>query len=235
MTYRFLSNLGDLMKSILAISLAPPLLLCLAACETSLTPAAKQTSPETLEVDATSILAAQPASALSSSEAEVASVQPAESPAAPIETAAGRFETPGAAVETAAAQIEPVDLSGNWLLTLPAGYQYRATIEALEDGRYRLQTIGSFRGVYQLNGDVLQVVEPSDERLNVFDWQLHNGNSMTLVDETGASGARYAGATMGRQIESDAELPRQISAIGRPAVPRPPSTTRPSTAICATR
>lgn len=115
-----------------------------------------------------------------------------------------------------------MDLSGRWLLTLPAGYQYRVTIDALGENRYRLRSAVSFSGVYQLNGDVLQIIEPSDERLNVFDWQLHNINSMTLVSETGASGARYAGATMGRQFDPQGdELPHRITAIGRPAVPRP--------------
>jgi hypothetical protein len=120
-----------------------------------------------------------------------------------------------------------VDLSGNWLLTLPAGYQYRVTFDALRENRYRLRNAASFSGVYQLNGDVLQIVEPSNERLNVFDWQLHNVNSMTLVDETGASGPHYAGATMGRQVATDEALPKRVAAIGRPAVPRPPRTTSP--------
>lgn len=132
---------------------------------------------------------------------------------------------------TVAARMAAVDLSGDWLLTLPAGYQYRVRFEALGENRYRLQTAGSFRGVYQLNGDVLQVVEPSDARLNVFDWQLHNVNSMTLIDETGATGARYAGATLGRQIAADDELPKRVTAIGHPAVPRPPRTPAPPATV----
>lgn len=133
-------------------------------------------------------------------------------------------EAAPAAVAAEAPAAAPVDLAGDWLLTLPAGYQYRVSIDSLGENRFRLKNAVAFSGVYQLNGDVLQIVEPSDERLNVFDWQLHNVNSMTLVDETGASGARYVGATMGRQVRSEEEeLPRRISAIGRPAVPRPAS------------
>ena len=119
---------------------------------------------------------------------------------------------------------QSIDLSGRWLLTLPAGYQYRVTFSALGKDQYRLQNAVAFSGVYQLNGEVLQLIQPTDERLNVFDWQLHNVNSMTLVDETGASGADYAGATLGRQIDwDDSGFPKKVVAIGRPAVPRPRS------------
>ena len=108
------------------------------------------------------------------------------------------------------------DLAGRWLLTLPAGYQYRITIEALGENRYRFPSL-SFAGVYELKGQKLVMVEPVDKRMIVFDWTINNVNNLTLTDETGASGARYAGATLGRQIDWEAEdLPRRVATPVRP-------------------
>jgi hypothetical protein len=126
------------------------------------------------------------------------------------------------AAPLAAAEVAPsasVDLAGRWLLTLPAGFQYRVTLEAAGEGSYRITGGLAFAGVYELQGEKLAMVEPVDKRMTVFDWTLHNGNSLTLVAETGASGARYVGATLGRQIDWDAaELPLRVVTPTRPAI-----------------
>jgi hypothetical protein len=115
-------------------------------------------------------------------------------------------------------QPEKLDLAGRWLLTLPAGYQYRITLEAVGENRYRFPSL-AFAGVYELKGQKLVMVEPVDKRMTIFDWTINNVNNLTLTDETGASGARYVGATLGRQIDWEAEnLPRQIATPVRPAL-----------------
>jgi hypothetical protein len=111
-----------------------------------------------------------------------------------------------------------LDLAGRWLLTLPAGYQYRITLEAAGENRYRFPSL-AFAGVYELKGQKLVMLEPVDKRMTVFDWTINNVNSLTLTDETGASGARYAGATLGRQIDWEAEeLPQRVATPARPII-----------------
>lgn len=136
----------------------------------------------------------------------------------PVQTPAAARD---AATPLAARSDAPVDLSGRWLLTLPAGYQHRVIFEPLEDGRFRVPGSLAFAGIYRLDGNQLLMDEPVDERLTVFTWKIHNVNSLTLIDETGKSGARYAGATLGRQIEWDGQLPRTVPRIAvRATAPR---------------
>jgi hypothetical protein len=122
---------------------------------------------------------------------------------------------PAQAASEAATVEEPVaapaarfDLAGDWLMTLPAGFQYRVQLQRTDDGRYRLSSSGNSAGVYERRGDKLYMFAPEDERHDVFTWQVLNANTLQLVDETGASGARYAGATLSRQIAADAGLSR---------------------------
>lgn len=138
----------------------------------------------------------------------------------PARTAAAAEQAPAApltSAETAASA--GIDLSGRWLLTLPAGFQYRVTLEPAGEARYRISGGLAFAGVYELQGQKLAMIEPVDKRMTTFDWTLNNVNSLSLVAETGASGARYVGATLGRQIDWDAaELPRRVATPTRPAI-----------------
>lgn len=123
--------------------------------------------------------------------------------------------------EYQAYRVEPEDetnLAGRWLLTLPAGWQQRATIERLEDGRYRLPGHGNLNGVYVLEGRTLTLVEHSDDPMPNFVWEVLNDNTLRLrIDENNA-GANYLGATMGRQIDWDdfADNSRTTSRLTRP-------------------
>lgn len=114
--------------------------------------------------------------------------------------------------EQTAAEV-PLDLGGDWLLTLPAGFQYRVSFESLGEEFYRLRGAKNLAGKYERRGDRLYMSEPDRERHTVATWQLLNANTLTLIDETGASGARYAGATLGRQLAPDAELPRTAPVV----------------------
>jgi hypothetical protein len=128
---------------------------------------------------------------------------PAESQAPA--TAASDAATVDGPVSSAAARL---DLDGDWLMTLPAGFQYRVALQRTDDGRYRLASLGNSAGVYERRGDKLYMFAPDDERHDVFTWRILNANTLLLIDETGASGARYAGATLCRQIPADTELGR---------------------------
>lgn len=106
-----------------------------------------------------------------------------------------------------------LDLGGDWLLTLPAGFQYRVSFESLGEGFYRVRGANNLAGKYEHRGDRLYMSGPDRERHTVCTWQILNANTLTLIDETGASGARYAGATMGRQIDPEAELPQTVPTV----------------------
>jgi hypothetical protein len=118
----------------------------------------------------------------------------------------------------ARAEALAIDLSGRWLLTLPAGFQHRVTLEPAGPNQYRFAGGLVFAGVYELRGDCLAMVQPLDERLTIFDWRLDNVNCLTLVAETGKTGPRYVGATLGRQIDWDAEsLNPRVPIVEQPA------------------
>lgn len=95
-----------------------------------------------------------------------------------------------------------VDLSGSWLLELPAGFQYGVVLEADGSDRYMLKEAPvNFRGIYELREDRLVVVEPENPRIKVFEWSLLDDGTLKLVREPPVSvtGAQYTGATLTRR------------------------------------
>src|ERR1043165_2923511 len=74
------------------------------------------------------------------------------------------------------------DLSGNWELTLPAGAKFRSAIERVTEHTYRIPTIQSLSGVYELKGDKLGVSAPTDQRLTEFVWKVENANTLPLIE-----------------------------------------------------
>ncbi len=121
-------------------------------------------------------------------------------------------------VTAAAAPEVDRDLSGRWLLTLPAGWQQKATIERLEDGRYRLPGHGNLNGIYVLEGRTLTLIEHEDDPMPRFVWEVLNDNTLHLRIDENHAGATYLGATMGRQIDWDdfADNSRTTSRLIRP-------------------
>ena len=105
-------------------------------------------------------------------------------------------------------------LAGRWLMTLPAGFEHRVTLEPVESDRYRLRAVRIdsrgegdnrlvFAGVYEIREGWLVIVEPDDDRLLGFGWKIHNPNTLILADqpEAGKTAHDYLGATLTRQVE----------------------------------
>ncbi len=115
------------------------------------------------------------------------------------------------------------NLAGSWLLTLPAGWQQRATIERLEDGRYRLPGHGNLNGTYELEGRTLTLVEHDDDPMPNFVWEVLNDNTLRLRIDGNNAGANYLGATLGRQVdwESFENNSLTTSTLVRPRVVTP--------------
>jgi hypothetical protein len=93
-----------------------------------------------------------------------------------------------------------LDLSGNWELTLPQGAKFRSPIERVSENTWRIPSIQSLSGVYELKSDKLVVKVPTDPRLTEFVWKVENANSLTLIEAPPASkiGSDYKGATLTR-------------------------------------
>lgn len=109
---------------------------------------------------------------------------------------------------TAAIAEEPIDLAGRWLLTMPAGFEYDATLESgVEPGLYRLRCGAVLlQGLYELRGRQLIMVQPVDPKLTGLIWHAKNRNALVLVEhpEKSQFGADYRNATMGRQTQAKA-------------------------------
>lgn len=105
------------------------------------------------------------------------------------------------AASNAHAAAGAIDLSGNWLLTLPAGFEHPVVLEPLGQNRYRLTPpVLTMSGIYELRGAEFRLVEPHHSRLTEFKWQAQNldFDSLLLVAEPppGKTGAKYLGATL---------------------------------------
>lgn len=100
-----------------------------------------------------------------------------------------------------------VDLSGDWLLTLPAGFEHRVTLKNVGTRRLRLEPKErkslNFSGTYVVQDDRMVIIDPADERLTGFDWKILSRNALLLTDEPDVSktGAQYVGATLTRLID----------------------------------
>ena len=94
-------------------------------------------------------------------------------------------------------------LAGRWLLTMPAGFEYDATIEPGEEpGLYHLQCGAlNLQGVYELRDRQLRLVSSKEPRMVGITWEVRNANALVLTvhPRTANVGADYTGATLGRQ------------------------------------
>ncbi len=95
------------------------------------------------------------------------------------------------------------NLSGDWLLTLPAGFEHQVVLTGLGRNQYRLTPPRlNMSGVYELRGSGLHLVEPNDPRMTGFQWKAQDQDSLLLHEEppAGKTGAKYTGATLKRLV-----------------------------------
>lgn len=98
-------------------------------------------------------------------------------------------------------------LAGAWLLTMPRGFEYDATIEAAgEAGLYRLRCGASnLQGLYEVRGERVTLVKPHNEHLAGLAWDIQNTNALVLRVQPNQAqvGSDYRGATLGRQKKAE--------------------------------
>ncbi|UUO07265.1 hypothetical protein M4951_02900 [Blastopirellula sp. J2-11] len=100
---------------------------------------------------------------------------------------------------------EPVDYSGQWLMTLPLGAEHQVAIKKAKNDQFKLvRPRLNLAGAYKVDGPTLTIVQPDDQRLTGFVWTAINRNTLILTSEPpqGRTGASYVGATLTRLGES---------------------------------
>lgn len=119
--------------------------------------------------------------------------------------------------------MEDTDLSGRWLLTMPAGFEYDATLERVDEpGRYRLRCRATnLSGVYAFRGRCLTAVSPDNEQMTGLGWELKNRNVLLLTvhPESAAVGSDYRDATLSRQKSADERPRHRAIPPGRGRIP----------------
>lgn len=101
------------------------------------------------------------------------------------------------------------DLAGSWLLTMPAGFEYEAVLEATDKpGHFRLRSgATNLNGVYELRSGRLSMSAPADEKMVGLAWDVLNRNVVVLTEhpESSRFGSDYRRATLSRHKAEDDE------------------------------
>ena len=95
------------------------------------------------------------------------------------------------------------DLSGQWLLTMPSGFQHKVRITSEGNNLYRVSKAGVIiNGTYERRGNRLVMVQPTDSTLTDWIWKIDNGNQLTLVKEPDVTktGGHYRKSTLKRGV-----------------------------------
>lgn len=102
--------------------------------------------------------------------------------------------------------VDEPSLKGNWLLTMPRGFEYNAVLETgPEYGLLRLQCGAlNLQGLYELKDGKLVMVKPDNQHLAGLEWDIRNQNTLILEKQpnTAQVGSDYRGATLGRQKQA---------------------------------
>lgn len=98
------------------------------------------------------------------------------------------------------------DLTGEWRVFLPAGFEHAMTITRVTDGRYELGPSSlNFAGRYEFDGNFLvrdeSDVGKSERSPGDYRWRVVSRHMITLVEQTANTGSDYTGATLFRPRE----------------------------------
>lgn len=98
-----------------------------------------------------------------------------------------------------AAPVHPPDaLEGRYLMTLPAGFQYKIMLVSIAKGLYRLENAVRFSGVYELRGKRLVLIHAQGRGEHGFEWEVGKNGQVTLVAQPPVQklGQDYRGASL---------------------------------------
>ncbi len=108
-----------------------------------------------------------------------------------------------------------LDLSGRWMMTLPAGFEHETQISSRGDGLYSVEVRGNLRGLYRHRGNRLTMEIPGERRLTEFAWEIRSEDMLLLTESppSGKVGADYRGATL-RRIPGEVLKPELQKPVG---------------------
>lgn len=123
-------------------------------------------------------------------------------------------------VLNAAVRAQPqstVNIDGEWLVTLPAGFEFVGTIEKQPEGCWSFKEMRNLSGYYQIEGNVLKAVITDKKNPQEFEWLILNKDVMVLTKSPQNIGADYRGATLRRgakpgkksELEPQSKQPQQ--------------------------
>lgn len=111
------------------------------------------------------------------------------------------------------------NLDGEWLVTLPAGFEFVGTIEKRPEGCWSFQEMRNMSGYYQLEGNTLKAVVTDKKEHREYEWLILNDNVMVLTKSPPQEkvGSDYRGATLRRGVKPKKlgeKLPTRLDSEG---------------------
>lgn len=111
-----------------------------------------------------------------------------------------------------AAAVPSLDIDGEWLVTLPAGFEFVGKIEKQPEGCWSFTEMRNLSGYYQLEGGKLKGVTTDPKEPREYEWLILNDNVMVLTKAPQHIGSDYRGATLRRGAKPKSSLERsQVS------------------------
>ncbi len=103
------------------------------------------------------------------------------------------------------------NLDGEWLVTLPAGFEFVGRIEKQPEGCWSFQEMRNLSGYYQLEGNTLKSVTTDKKEPRDYEWLILNDNVLVLTKAPQNIGSDYRGATLRRGGKPKPQNPNGLS------------------------
>lgn len=107
---------------------------------------------------------------------------------------------------TGCAATSPVvtnDLTGDWMLSLPAGYTYRVSLHVAGKDKVSIAKGGNLSGTFRVRGHTLTIIDPQDKRKADSTWTIVTPDKLVLTRSPHGMGSDYTGATLTRPVPDD--------------------------------
>ena len=100
------------------------------------------------------------------------------------------------------------NLEGEWLVTLPAGFEFVGKIEKRPESCWSFQEMRNLTGLYQIEGETLKGVTTDPKEPRDYEWLIVNNDILVLTKAPQNIGSDYRGATLRRGAKPKASLDR---------------------------
>jgi len=92
------------------------------------------------------------------------------------------------------------DLTGDWQLTMPAGFTQESRIEFIGKKRYRIPIKGNLGGIYEEQDNTLTMFNPGNDVRRHYIWQVEDQDNLILIEAPPVAkvGSDYRGEILSR-------------------------------------